>query len=167
MKGQGRSTAFVGFLQGVDSDRAAMACLRRGLGSVGDVPFEVFRYVAPFTKNLSEREEAAFLLVAGLFALHPEVTGKGSFGRTMAMIAGDAAGRERMERRFLSLLDEREEDLGYHLRQIITLARSSGVPVNYAGLIEDLLRWGSQSRAVQRRWARDYYGEGYADEEAP
>ncbi len=168
MKGQTRSAAFVGFLQGLEGDRAAMATLRRSLGStVGDVPFEVFRYVAPFTKNLSEREEAAFLLVAALFSLHPQTTDKGSFGRTMAAIAGDADGRERMERRFLSLLDEKEEDLGYHLRQITTLAKGSGVPVNYAGLIEDLLHWESQNRAVQRQWARDFYGEGYAVEEAP
>lgn len=66
-----------------------------------------------------------------------------------------------IDKRFSALLDSNMEtgELAYRLRQFIRLAASKEVGVNWTVLIEDLLRWGDESKRVQKRWARSYYGE--------
>jgi len=66
-----------------------------------------------------------------------------------------------VERRFTALLDNRDynESLAYKLRQLVALADSRQVPVNWPALLKDLLYWDHPERFVQKRWARNYYSE--------
>ena len=83
------------------------------------------------------------------------------FGATMAALAvSRGAGREGIDRRMAVLLDAPLEDLGFRLRQLVTLAASSDIGVNWRTLLGDLLWWDHPARRVQRRWARSYFGGG-------
>lgn len=157
-----RKDAFIAFLiQLRDSKRRApLAALRRGLGRPLGTAIEMYPYVIPFIDGLSGWREDAYFLVAALFALHPAPGGNGSFGKTVARIRSvRTAGHESLEKRFLALLDADTEQLPNVLRQMISLARSAEVPVDWSRLLSDLSAWDHPDRYVQQGWARSYYQE--------
>lgn len=91
---------------------------------------------------------AAF--VAGLFAVHPEDTSTGgNFGATCKAIEkqrGDKRSDDNRltptERRFQHLLTaETEAELHDRVLRMVLMAKSQGVPVNYARLKHDLRAW--------------------------
>jgi CRISPR system Cascade subunit CasB len=87
--------------------------------------------------------------VAGLFATHPEETFTGNFGATSKSI--EQRRREKRnddnkmtpsERRFQHLLTaETDAELYDRVLRIVLMAKSQGVPVNYAKLETDLKSW--------------------------
>jgi len=149
-----------------DSARADLARLRRCAGrSLGECPeaFQLFYRLLPYPVRGRDREEELYFLVATLFALNPRSSGARDFGATMAALATSrGAGREGVDRRIAVLLDAPLEDLGFRLRQLVALAASADVGVNWRTLLGDLLWWDHPARRVQRRWARSYFGGGPA-----
>jgi len=144
------------FLEGLRNDRAAMARLRRGLGKSGGTP-EMCRFVAPFLPNDANAYVIdRYFLIASLFALHPESAGRGSsMGKVFrAMMAASPS----VERRFENLLNVDAKDLGGHLRQAVSLAKSKGVWVDFHQLFNDIWHWNYPGRSVQMRWAREFWG---------
>lgn len=140
------------------SDRAALARLRRSLGSDLNGAPDVFRYVTPYTTRLrSGREgeesrwrEWCFKLVGGLFALNPETRcrrlaeshGCGNFGAsyfdlvrvTLAKYDNlsekdEQRIRGRMERRFTALLKCRRSDLPARMRQSALMMKAQDPPI--------------------------------------
>jgi CRISPR system Cascade subunit CasB len=167
---------FVGRLEELghrDSARGDLARLRRCAGrSLGECPeaFGLFYRLLPYPVRGRERDEELYFLVATLFASDPRSSGARNFGATMAALAiSRGAGREGIDRRMAVLLDTPREDLGFRLRQLVALAASSDVGVNWRVLLSDLLWWDHPARRVQRRWARSYFGGGPAlpTEESP
>lgn len=161
-----RQERFVKYLEDLErtEDRAALAALRRSLGKSPGEAVEAHRYVLPF--NPQFREEPAYYLVAGLYALHPANWRKGeddqqqtnfgaSFARLKSKIDSDST-----EKRFVALLDCHEDDLGEHLRHAVSLLRSKEVPVDWGRLLKDLINWNHPDRFVQRSWARAFWGGG-------
>ncbi|WP_409185997.1 type I-E CRISPR-associated protein Cse2/CasB [Amycolatopsis sp. VS8301801F10] len=141
------------------ASRRTLAGLRRGLaaGQAGLGTHEiVFRHDPP------DPELDAWLLVAGLFATHPKGgRGRGSLGMAMHALQekrGDAA-----TRRFDQLLLRDRPGLPHHLRQVVRLLASDGIPVNYGVLLDDLVTLlgegyrGESAHRVRLRWARDFH----------
>ena len=56
------------------------------------------------------------------------------------------------------LLDAPLDDLPFRLRQVVALAASADIGINWRSLLGDLLWWDHPARRVQRRWARSYFG---------
>jgi CRISPR system Cascade subunit CasB len=139
-------------------DRAALAELRRSFAN----PLAALPYVVPFLRrDASRREEDAFVLVAGLFAIHP-MRGNLSLARAMRICAERS---DSVSLRFLALLDSDAEDLATHLRHGVTLVRSMELALDYDDLLQTVRWWSSEDRSRQRRWAREFWGTADTNEE--
>jgi CRISPR system Cascade subunit CasB len=160
MKGQ-KDHPFVSSLEGLRDakDRAALGRLRRGLGKKMGTP-EMFPYVVPYLPD-SVRERGLFFLVASLFALHPQKSPRGtSLGNVFKRIW---EGSESIEKRFTNLLSADFDDIGGHLRQAVSLAKSRDVPIDYHQLLHDLKYWDHPDRFIQFAWAHDFWGREKED----
>jgi len=153
--GTGSDDRFVKFLTTLweRQDRGALAHLRRSLGREDAPDATAMRLVVPFLP-LEQWKQRWYYLVGGLFALHPTSGAGGSMGDTFRML-GDTPSSEK---RFVSLLNSRSDDLPYRLRQAVSLARAKDVGINWGKLLHDLLRWEHEARFIQAQWARAYWG---------
>lgn len=105
--------------------------------------------------------------VAGLFATHPEETPNGNFGstcKTIELRRGDKRSDDNKltptERRFQHLLTaERGDELHDRVLRMVLMAKSQGVPVNYAKLETDLKFWSDRTKA---EWASAFWTQGVA-----
>jgi CRISPR system Cascade subunit CasB len=139
-------------------ERGALAALRRGLGRPPGTAAEMYRYVEPFLPQVrSQGQEAAYYLVAALFALHPKSTGMGNFGAHMAQTRSEG-GEDALERRFTALLSAHPDDLPDILRQSISFLKSKEISVNWNQLFWDLQNWDDEDRRVQKKWASAFWG---------
>lgn len=157
-------------------DRGALAQLRRGLtrepGSDLAMAPHVTRYI-PATAGMWE--EAAYYLVAALFAWHPRDwdsadAGERNLGASFARLAaaeGRAEGHAAsIEQRFVALLNSHRDDLRVHLRQAVSLLKSKEVPIDWAQLLADVCRWNAPDRSVQRSWAKVFWAPAPAPAES-
>ncbi|WP_162908063.1 type I-E CRISPR-associated protein Cse2/CasB [Allorhizocola rhizosphaerae] len=136
--------------------RRALARLRRSFAGPRQ---QAEAYDIVFPHDPPQAEQELWLLVAGLFALHPHGnTAKGrTVGGAMRLLADE---RVSTQRRFTQLLCVDRQHLPYHLRQMIQLLRSDDVAIDYHRLLADLVLIDSGREAahkVRLRWARDYY----------
>lgn len=107
-----------------------------------------------------DNDVAAF--IAGIFATHPEVTTGGNFGATCKLIEqkrGDKRGDDHKltptERRFQHLLSaERGDELNSRVLRMVLMAKSQGVPVDYAKLEMDLKFWSDRTKT---EWATSFW----------
>ncbi len=158
------SVKFIDYLQRLvlRGDRGALAALRRGLSGKPGTVAETYPYVVPWLpEHRSAGIENAFFLVASLFASHPEhkrapSPGDFNFGDSFAALRAKSGS---VDKRFLALLASPTEDLAEHLRHAVSLLKAHVVPVDYAQLLDDLIRWNWESRSVQRSWARSFWRE--------
>lgn len=136
-------------------DASALAKLRRGLGKSKGTP-EMYPYVVRFIEEAPWAEEQAFL-IASLFALYPDSAPEGrSMGDVFAGIQRSQSS-DSIEKRFVRLLETEMDDIGHHLRQAVSLAKSKQVTVDYHQLMHDLKYWGHDDRFIQLRWAKDFW----------
>ncbi len=102
--------------------------------------------------------------IAGLFATHPEESSTGNFGVTCKSIErrrGDSRPDDNKltptERRFQHLLTaETQAELHDRVLRIVLMAKSQGVPINYAKLETDLRTWMLSDR-VKTDWASAFW----------
>jgi CRISPR system Cascade subunit CasB len=151
---------FVSFLHALAAreDRGALAALRRGLGR--PPPAEMLRLVERYVPEDRPWARDWYYLTAALFGLHPESGGRGNLGETFRQL-GD---NESAQKRFVALLDSHADDLPHRLRQAVGLARSKNAAIDWLQLLTDLLRWDSENRTVQTRWARAYWKQAPSEE---
>jgi CRISPR system Cascade subunit CasB len=150
---------FVEYLESLRDDRGALAALRRGLGQPPGTVADTYRYVVPWLPAAAgPRSEAAYYLVAALFAYHPAEGGTGNVGSHFARAREPGGDDTALERRFTALLAAHPDDLPTYLRQAVGFLRSKEVPVNWHQLFYDLQRWGYVQRPVQKEWARAFWG---------
>ncbi|TFU26515.1 type I-E CRISPR-associated protein Cse2/CasB [Thermus tengchongensis] len=151
------SRAFVDWLEKLKESQswtAVRATLRRSLAFAPGVYPPAFPYVEAFVREEGWQREAHYL-VAALYALKD---GAHQEGRTLAQAlkeAERARDSKSVERRFLALLDADRDQIAFRLRQAVGLVEGG---LDFAQLLEDLLRWFDPRRRVQARWAREYYG---------
>ncbi len=141
-------------------DRAALAALRRGLGQPPGAAPEMFRYVIPhLPAEPHPDQEAAYYLVAALFAFHPQNTLQGNMGAHMAAAIHDESSRPAVERRFTALLAAHPDDLPAYLRQAVSFLKAKEIPVNWNQLFYDLQYWSHPDYGpqIRRRWADDFW----------
>ncbi|MGL5408640.1 MAG: type I-E CRISPR-associated protein Cse2/CasB [Shewanella sp.] len=146
------------------SNRGALAELRRSLTfAPGTVP-RTFPYVEPFIAKNEHSESArrqSHYLVAGLFALHPEHS-EVTLAKAMGNLYCKQENSLSIEKRFIALLECDSESLAEPLRHCVTLLRSHGMAINYQSLLLDLTDWLNPTRLerldqLRRRWATDFY----------
>ncbi|MEV4752995.1 type I-E CRISPR-associated protein Cse2/CasB [Streptosporangium sp. NPDC049248] len=111
-------------------------------------------------------EQQVWLLVGGLFALHPLPWKGGAGPRSLGASMGrlhKKLGSPAVERRFTQLLARDKQALPHHLRQTIRLLSAHEVPVHYGRLLDDLVTLlgkdhrGDRASSVRLRWAEEYY----------
>ncbi|MDD3608711.1 MAG: type I-E CRISPR-associated protein Cse2/CasB [Halothiobacillaceae bacterium] len=141
-----------------ESDSKVRAVLRRSLAFNPGQHIPVFPYVEPFLKGEESgwRREMHYL-VAGLWAAH-WCEGRTGAAHTLAHACAVHqlhSGSASTERRFISLLDADREQLPHRLRQMVALLGEQ--PIDFETLLDDLLRWNSESKRTQNAWARDFY----------
>jgi CRISPR system Cascade subunit CasB len=141
-----------------EADNKARAVLRRSLAFDPGQHIPAFPYVEPFLKGEQEgwRREVHYL-VAALWAAHWR---EGRAGTAQPLARACAAhllksGSASTERRFINLLDADREQLPHRLRQMTALLGEQ--PIDFEALLDDLLRWNSESKRTQNAWARDFY----------
>jgi CRISPR system Cascade subunit CasB len=122
----------------------------------------VFYKILPFGIHPKEEELwfiAATLRFTNRYIINtPEVSQSRDFGRTMHM----AKSSDSFDIRVRGLLDcsisNGERALAHRLRQMVKLADSKNVPIDWEVFILDLLSWDHPNRWVQKKWARSYFG---------
>ena len=158
-------------------DRAKFALLRHVFFDSPHRAWEVVRHFGPQAIG-----HPVYETVAGCFAHHrrkescPDDASLRNFGTTCREIAEsrddnpDKDGNRRFDARFRRLLAcDTKQEICEVVRQIIRLARSSGVPVNYRRLFCDLWWWSARTKI---EWAKEYWSVptpnelGLADENA-
>lgn len=151
-------------LQGQKVWTAARAALRRSLAFPPGAYPRAMPYVEPFLakRDWRQEEREAYYLVAALYALKD---GAHQVGRTLAQalaLRKNATGSASVEKRFLALLEADRDQIAFRLRQAVALVEGG---IDFARLLDDLLRWFSPERHVQARWAREFYGAEASEEE--
>lgn len=111
-------------------------------------------------------EVDTWLLVGGLFALHP-LSWRGwggprslgaSLGRLQRKLESPAVGR-----RLSLLLAKDKQTLPHHLRQTVRLLSAHDLPVHYGRLLDDLIvllgknHRGDAASKIRLKWAQEYY----------
>ena len=130
----------------------ARAALRRSLAFPPGAYPKAMPYVEPFVREEGWKREAHYL-VAALYALKD---GEHQKGRTLARALREKAqGSDSVEKRFLALLDADRDQIAFRLRQAVGLVEGG---LDFAQLLDDLLRWFGPERRVQARWAKEFYG---------
>lgn len=164
------------------SGRAMLANLRRG---VGREPGEIPELLGILLQDLPEdfwsrdgfptKEEWVCYTVLTLYAMHQQgydvgnrqmhTEGEVSMGKALYQLMnaseGDSNAEQRMVQKLRTLataVDRRE--LSYHLRGIIQLLKSNGIPINYQKLAGDLyeMQFPDGKSRVCLRWGQDFYG---------
>lgn len=149
---------FIVHLKELREDRGALAALRRGLGRAPGLAPEMYPYVVPWLPERPYRQqEAAYYLVASLFAFHPLLTSEGNLGAHLAGAIANENSRQAVERRFVALLSAHPDDLGALLRHTISFLKSQERPVNWSQLLNDLCAWDHPDRYIQKNWARAFW----------
>jgi CRISPR system Cascade subunit CasB len=150
-------------------DRGALAQLRRGLIQDAGIDFLMSPHVAPFlTERDSDWTVACFYQVAALFAWHQESMApqehpwQRNLGVSFRQLKRELTGGKEEEPaslrlRFVALLRADRADLFQHLRQAISLLRTKGIPVDWAQLLHDIIRWDDLDQTAQKAWARSYW----------
>jgi CRISPR system Cascade subunit CasB len=153
-----KELALITHLKGLarNKDRAALAALRRGLGRKPGEVTAMLPHVVPYAPHYGE--DTTFL-VASLFGWHPCIDHGLPMGSVMRRVWIARNRTESIEQRFTSLLNAHRDDLPHHLRQAISLAKSTEVPVDYDRLFGNINNWDHEKRFVQLEWARQFWGE--------
>lgn len=137
-----------------DKDRATLALLRGTLQE--GRALEGLRVVLPYIPRDSKRQrqiEDDALLLAGLFALHPE-SGSLSLATALKIVARTS---DSVELRFHALLGASRQDLPTHLRHAVTLVASHGLAIDWRDLHTKIRFWEATSDRARREWARDFW----------
>lgn len=161
--------------------RASMARLRRG---IGHTPGELTELWSEFLLDMPEEfyghgtavshAEWAIYTALTMFALHQQSKSRDSepmhkpgdsLGRAAGMLIEGKDDREREEareriaRRFYPVATAEDmTELSHHLRGLISLLRSKGIPMDYAQLAVDLYLFQNPDTAdrVKLRWGEDF-----------
>ena len=132
-------------------DRAALARLRGTLQE--GRALEGLPVVLPFVRQNDRQAEDNALLLAALFALHPE-SGTHSLPSALQIVAQTS---ESVELRFRALLSAGRQDLATHLRHAVSLAASHGIALDWRELHTAIRFWDHPSDRTRRQWARAFW----------
>jgi CRISPR system Cascade subunit CasB len=166
-----KNSGLVGYLTSLarDDNRASLAALRNSLRPGQEL--SALRFVvnllptqgkdgAPLSPQARRQQEDDAILVAGLFALHPE-SGSLSLARALSILRSDT-GSDSIEGRFRALLSANRSDLAPHLRHAVSLLAGKGLAIDWDNLLRALRYWDHEEARSRREWARDFWTAGPA-----
>ena len=154
------------FVQGLSElGRGDLAILKRNAGnSLAESRNAMWFYRLLDEQQRKQGPELAFLL-ATLYGLNQRSC-TGNFGATMRVLSQHSSASA-IERRFLILLDsefDRDErglsaggEAAFRFRQLVKLAASKEVGIDWPSLLFDLRRWSHPGRIVQKKWSDDFF----------
>ncbi len=144
-----------------NEQRGALAALRRGLQHELGKCVEMYPYMIPWLKNVKGRwNKNMHYLIASLFAYHPSSGNSGNMGDVFHQIFLNQGKSKSIEQRFITLLRCNPEDLDFHMRQAISLAKSANIPIDWQRLFYDLKRWPYESSfPPYESWAQSFWKE--------
>lgn len=141
-------------------DTGEKARLRRDAGKTLAECQNIGLFYRLLPYGVATGKEEIYFLVATLYPLLAD-GGNGNFGTVLRQVRDpDAKKNKGLNRRVEILLDSDTDQIRFRLRQAVRFIRShnSKITVNWARLLDDLLRWDIPARYVQQEWARDYFG---------
>ncbi|TCO62885.1 type I-E CRISPR-associated protein Cse2/CasB [Actinocrispum wychmicini] len=172
-----RRAEYIKYLHGLDAGlrsfhpkrvseaRRTLACLRNSF--VEGRQLQGYEIVFQQNPPDDDAEQETWLLVGGLFALHPLVwratKGPRSLGASMGKLSKKLVNNSSVGRRFTQLLAKDRHTLPYHLRQAIRLLSAHDIPVHYGQLLDDLVvvlgrdYRGDRASKVRLKWAREFH----------
>jgi CRISPR system Cascade subunit CasB len=154
------------------NDRRRAAAARRTLAHlrhsfVDGRQYQAYETIFRHGQPPDSEEAETWLLLGGLFALHPlnwkKDKGPRSLGASLGRLRKKLDESPAVDRRLTVLLAKDRHSLPHHLRQAIRLLSAHDIPVNYGQLLEDLVVLlgkhprGDRASAVRLRWAQEYY----------
>lgn len=178
-----KQLAFARWLAGLveKGDRGTLAALRRGLMYEEEQLYGLYAQIPPnFLAGLDEYGARRYLMVAALFASHPESYTpaeedgpRRNLGDALRELAtrkatpGTAPGdllTDPLKRRMEVVLAAPRDELFGHLQQIVGLLRSEKIRIDWAQLLQHLEMWTLPKRPVQWSWSRSFYVGQYEQE---
>ena len=168
----------IGYLQKVSekgNGKAELALLRKGVGKYpGEIPLLYGSFLNQLPEELqgkgenASRGEWAVYAALTLYALHQQgqsqsMQKKGaSLGKALRGLIpkGDQDAENRILRRFNQMATAADmTELTYHLRGIVELLRSKGIPLDYVDLAGDLYLYQAveNQNQVRLKWGRGFY----------
>lgn len=175
-----KKLAYISKMSDQGEGKAYLSNLRKGIGHVpGEIPELMGILLTDMPEEFmsksstATKEEWACYIALTLFAMHqqgndmnshPMHTDKrmsiGTAMRDYVMQANDSNARERMAVKLQALGTSKDmNELSYHLKSIIHLLKSSGIPLNYAELAGDIYDYQFPERQpdVRLKWGQDFY----------
>lgn len=121
--------------------------------------------IATFYKVIpkSELEKGGFFeeklfLIATLWSFHRYASkSEISFGTTLRLLRNSDSFDKKVYALIDSKISPEDGELAYRMAQVVRMADSEGVKIYWEKLLDDLMGWEWETRAVQRNWARDYF----------
>jgi CRISPR system Cascade subunit CasB len=171
-------TGFITWLSKFDRSeskgRAALAVLKRGVAKPPGEYKEMYPYVLPFFTNEESSNQEGFswkqqcyFLTASLFAMNPGQNPDRTFAEAMYHIKSQKDS-ESIEKRFMTILSCRREDLPNHLRHAVSLLESKKISFDWEKFLRDIIWWSDfdtssfrGSRTVQKKWAEEYWSKDF------
>lgn len=155
------ANAFVGALSSLD--RGRLAELRRAVGTKLGQSGSAMRVFYPLLPDPVEQplNQNAAYLIATLYPFNQK-SFTGNLGQSMRALI--ATGSDSIAKRMVIILEsgldwqaEGGGELPFRLRQAVKLLKSKEIGVDWAQLLDDLGRWNSPSKVVQRQWAEAFF----------
>ncbi len=110
----------------------------------------------PFDKQRGRPDEVTNDEADGVGETAVSPTHTPSFGKSLRDIRTEKNGNG-LDRRVERLLDADASQMPFYLRREVNFVTNEGGTINWATLLDDLLKWDHPDRYIQRNWARDYF----------
>lgn len=162
-----RGESFVAYIiSRCSSDKALAAAMRRACNA--SMQYQSWPLLIDFNVNIerSAEREAYCCVGSAVIATKAEKNGSVALTRALALAYGstDGAAQKRLSR---LLACSSTEECCLCLRPILRIVNSkSGIAVDFAQLLDDLLNFRNNPEKVKARWALDFYKKD-AEEQAP
>lgn len=160
-----RITTFIERLKNMDAGERAKFKRDAGKSLAEASSIGLFYRLLPY--GLTPAQEEIYFLLATLYPI-AESGGSGSLGAALHRARDPKPGKNKgLDRRVEILLDADATQLGFRLRQAVKFLKSKRVRVNWSQLLNDLLKWNSPYRTVQKQWARAYFALPESSDKEP
>ena len=149
-------------------ERGDLAILKRNAGlrleeSRGALPI-FYRIYFPVKDSGFDFNERACFLISTLYGHNKYSSANTNFGHTMRKIK-EMKNSANIDNRMSILLDSTfdsftgEGDFPHRLTQLVKIANSSGIGIDWVELLSDCKNWSRPSKYVQKKWAKSYFAD--------
>ncbi|MBD9357839.1 type I-E CRISPR-associated protein Cse2/CasB [Methylomonas albis] len=158
----GKSAAFVNYtIERCQQDNGLAAALRRADNP--NTEYQSWEHLAAFVDLDQAWRRLPYATVAAAIArAKAEHNGSLGIGRAIAACYDDDNQSDQAKAKLRRLLAcEQVEEACRILRPLFGLIEAkAGIPLNYAGLLDDLLYFNFDPQRVKARWAQDFFRRG-------